>query len=563
MKKILLFIALLFLPIFVYASDDVINNFDMNIYIDSDGTAHVTETWDATANMGTEFYRSYYNYGNSQFSSFIVTMDDKPYTNIGTWDLDASLEQKAYKNGFNFVDSGIELCFGKSTMGRHTYVSKYIISNFVLETTDSQIVYWTLLPYNNGGQFQNVHIKIYSDFVYEDTLEVWGYGNYGGTAYVYDGYIEMTSEGPLDDQEYMTILVKYPLGSFNTPNKDVANNFDYYYDMAEEGSTDYVDNGDNGSSSGFFGIMRVIWIMLFIVGPIFAIIKTKTNGLAGKYRLDFGKKSKKFDSNTPMFREIPCKKNIYDAYFISTGFNLIRRKTDFLGAILLKWLKEDKISTRKVITKILKREELALDLKDSTFINSSEQELYNMMKTASRDGILESREFENWCDTNYSKILKWFDDALNNTGLDFEDRGYLEKKQNGWNKYIVSDKMFEDASQLYGLRKFLIEFAKMGEKTPIEVKLWEEYLMFAQIFGIAEEVAKQFKKLYPQVLEQQGNYNYNTFIFINHISHSGMQSASTAQMRAQSYNSGGGGFSSGGGGGGSFGGGGGGGGGGR
>jgi hypothetical protein len=562
MKKILLFIALLFLPVFVYASDDVINNFDMNIYVDPNGTAHVTETWDATANMGTEFYHSYYNYGNSEFKDFTVTMDDKAYTNIGTWDLNASLEQKAYKNGFNYVDSGIELCFGKTSMGRHTYVSKYTISNFVLETTDSQIVYWTLLPYNNGGQFQNVHIKIYSDFTYEDTLEVWGYGNYGGTAYVYDGYIEMTSEGALDNSEYMTILVKYPLGSFTTTNKDTTNNFDYYYNMAEEGSTDYVDNSDN-SFGGFFNIFKILWFIIFIGGPIYAIIKTKTNGLAGKYRLDFGKRGKKFDSNTPMFREIPCDKNIYDAYFISTGFNLIRRKTDFLGAILLKWLKEDKITTKKVITKILKREELAIDLKNSTFINSSEQELYNMMKTASRDGILESREFENWCDTNYSKILKWFDDALNNTGFELEEKGYLEKKQTGWNKYIVGDKMFEDANQLYGLRKFLIEFARMGEKTPIEVKLWEEYLMFAQIFGIAEEVAKQFKKLYPQVLEQQGNYDYNTFIFINHISYSGMQSASTAQMRAQSYSAGGGGFSSGGGGGGSSGGGGGGGAGGR
>lgn len=562
MKKILLFIALLFLPIFVYASDDVINNFDMNIYVDPNGTAHVTETWDATANMGTEFYRSYYNYGTSEFGNFSVTMDDKAYTDIGTWNLDASLEDKAYKNGFNYVDNGIELCFGKTSMGRHTYVSKYTISNFVLETTDSQIVYWTLLPYNNGGQFQNVHIKIYSDFTYEDTLDVWGYGNYGGTAYVYDGYIEMTSEGQLGDQEYMTILVKYPLGSFTTTNKDTTNNFDYYYNMAEEGSTDYVDNSDNNSSwfGTIFGIFQPILFVAFIA---FMINLAKHNGAVGKYRLDFGKKGKKFDSNVPMFREIPCKKNIYDAYFISTAFDLVKRKTDFLGAILLKWLKEDKIATKEVTTKILKRKEMALDLKDSTFKNSSEQKLYDMMKTASRDGILESREFENWCDSNYSKILKWFDDALNDTGFELEDRGYLEKKETGYNKYVVGDKMFEDANQLYGLKKFLLEFSRMGEKTPIEVKLWEEYLMFAQIFGIAEEVAKQFKKLYPQVLEQQGNYNYDTFIFINHISYSGMQSASTAQARAQSYSAGGGGFSSGGGGGGSFGGGGGGGAGGR
>ena len=47
-----------------------------------------------------------------------------------------------------------------------------------------------------------------------------------------------------------------------------------------------------------------------------------------------------------------------------------------------------------------------------------------------------------------------------------------------------------------------------------------------------------------------------SLIFINNITRSGINSASTAKSRAESYSSGGGGFSSGGGGGGSFGGGG-------
>ena len=30
-----------------------------------------------------------------------------------------------------------------------------------------------------------------------------------------------------------------------------------------------------------------------------------------------------------------------------------------------------------------------------------------------------------------------------------------------------------------------------------EVKLWKDYLVYAQLFGIADKVAKQFQKLYP------------------------------------------------------------------
>ena len=53
-----------------------------------------------------------------------------------------------------------------------------------------------------------MYIKIHTNFRIEDTIDVWGYGNYGGTAYVYDGFIEMQSDGVLATDEYMTILVK-------------------------------------------------------------------------------------------------------------------------------------------------------------------------------------------------------------------------------------------------------------------------------------------------------------------------------------------------------------------
>ena len=104
-----------------------------------------------------------------------------------------------------------------------------------------------------------------------------------------------------------------------------------------------------------------------------------------------------------------------------------------------------------------------------------------------------------------------------------------------------------------GLKKFFNEFENMTDKEAIEVQLWEEYLMYAQIFGVADKVAKQFKKLYPDVIN---DYDYDSFIYINSFSHTGVNAASAARSRAESYSSGGGGFSSGGGGGGSFGGGG-------
>ena len=71
MKKILLFLSVLFLPLIVNA-EDVINNFNVDIYIDNNGNAHVTELWDTKADDGSEFYRSYYNYTGSEFKDYKV-----------------------------------------------------------------------------------------------------------------------------------------------------------------------------------------------------------------------------------------------------------------------------------------------------------------------------------------------------------------------------------------------------------------------------------------------------------------------------------------------------------
>ena len=42
------------------ASADEVHDFDMDIYINSNGDAYITEVWDATSDMGSEFYHSYY-----------------------------------------------------------------------------------------------------------------------------------------------------------------------------------------------------------------------------------------------------------------------------------------------------------------------------------------------------------------------------------------------------------------------------------------------------------------------------------------------------------------------
>ena len=117
--------------------------------------------------------------------------------------------------------------------------------------------------------------------------------------------------------------------------------------------------------------------------------------------------------------------------------------------------------------------------------------------------------------------------------------------------------MEEEAIHLVGLKKFLKEFSEMHKKQAIEVNLWEYYLMYAQIFGMAKEVAKQFKNLYPEIVRnmEEAGIDYTNVVLMNNFSTTTVNAASAAKVKAESYSSGGGGGSFGGGGGGSFGGG--------
>lgn len=561
MKKIFLIIFMFLMP-FIIVNASSIENVTMDIYLDNDGNAYVTESWISNVNQGTEGYHPYFNLGKSDIELISASMDGEQYTIENNWDISLSLKEKAYKAGIYRINDEVDVCYGLTNYGVHTYQIAYKISNFIIKASDADVIYWTLFPFEFSPSPKQIYIKIHSDFEYANDLPVWGYGNYGGLAYVYDGYIEMYSKENFSTEDYMTILAKFPSNTFNTINS-IDKDFNYFLDMANEGATQYkqekpslfkrIINFIVGSFSVFHYFIVII-IIYFVVGK-----NTKTK------KFDFGKTGNKVPNDIPNYRDIPCNKDIYRAYFIADNYNLNKKQTDFLGAVLLKWIRIGAVKVEKYEKKVLLKTETLDNIvfDRNPDINEKDKELYNWMYEASKDGKLEANEFKKWCSSNYDKILKWFDEVIyfecdelikeNKIAIQDNNKKFFNSI-----KYVVDPSLMDEAKQMKGLKNFLKEFSSIKEKEPIEVSLWDEYLIYAQIFGIADEVANQFKKLYPEITEVMASegFDYNNVTFINYISSTGVSSANSAKARAESYSSGGGGFSSGGGGGGSFGGGG-------
>ena len=92
-KKLMLFIFLLIIcPLSVYA--DRIYNIDMDIYLEENGSARVTEIWDVRADSGTEWYKQMYNLGNQELSNFTVSMDGRELQ-YKEWNVNESLSEKS------------------------------------------------------------------------------------------------------------------------------------------------------------------------------------------------------------------------------------------------------------------------------------------------------------------------------------------------------------------------------------------------------------------------------------------------------------------------------------
>jgi uncharacterized membrane protein YgcG len=530
-KKIFFLLLLTLMPIFAKA--DHIYNVDVDVNILYDGSAQITEVWDVQADSGTEWYKQLYTLDeyHATVTNFYVYMDNYPLIQK-EWNTNESISQKNGYYGINYVKNGIELCFGKGDFNRHTFKLNYTISNYIFNVDDAQVLYWTILPSTTQDRF-SVNVHSYYDF--PDDMEIYGFG-YTGRVYISDGKIIMNSQKELIDNK-VVLLAKFPKNTFYTNNSNQK-----YHKFS-----DVLKRAKVNSMLGAI-IVAVTFIFVFLIFYVtFKLIILNGYGYKDNKRIN--------KKNIPMYRDIPCNKDIYYANVLLSLNSLNYRNTNIFGAIILKWISSDKIK----FIKDPEGKNNSIDLRNAAkFDNQMETELFDMLYEASNDGILKSKELEKWCRKNYRKFLQLFDDNKKEYIEQLKKEGHIYKRNNRHecrSKNVMDNTLYDDSMKLYGLESYLKEFSKIDTKEVIEVKLWDEYLMFAYIFGIANKVAAQLKNLYPEVMENP-QMDYNTIVFVNNISTRSVSAASAARSAAENYSSGGGGFSSGGGGGGSFGGGG-------
>lgn len=557
-----------------YAYKDVLNEINIQVKIQEDGSATFIEKWVTEVGSGTENYKVFNNMGDSKIYDFQV-IDETGYqfTNIGNWDVDLSRSQKEHKCGMITRGNHYELCWGVGQYGYREYTISYKISHFVQQyTSDQGFNYAFLSDMDLAPQKVSVKVSSYIDFT-DDISDIYAFG-FEGQVNFKDGSVCIESHSPLSSYSKVQLLMRIDNGTFVNAHK---NNQDYN-DILEDvkKGSDYTSNNDDSynyvtksTRKMFFvlfstiGINLIVWIAIIVLA-----IKANRRQKMYKNVIQFNDQTNslsiKKNKNINIYRDIPCQKNIYYFYYAALCGGLIssQQKSGLIAAILLQWIRDKKIEFVKTKDKglLFKKEGYSIDLNKLIQPSCSvEDELLSMLRQASgKNGILETNEFEKWCKKHYSRVDIWFDRVSSYMESWLITRGMLDKKNIPYKSLfmtryhtqrIYSLEFKEEIEHVIGFKKFLQEMSLMNEKEVIEVKLWEEYLIFATILGIADEVEKQLKIIYPEFNEISYMETMYTTRIMRDFTHRSVVAAYKAQSAANnggssSRSSGGGGSSS-------------------
>ena len=487
-------ITLLLLLLSVSAAADsirVIRDVDIRVELYPDGSAWITQTWDAEAGGdGTEFYIPVGNLGPMTIGQLQVSEHGTPYESLGDdWDTGRSRKWKTGKCGIVRKRDGVELCWGLGEKGNHLWEARFFVTGLVQAYDDADAFNYMFVNKGMSPAPEHARVTIVPAFdcpawTYDNT-RVWAFGFYGDIN-VADGAVCAETSMEMGYDSSLIALVKFEKGLFQ-PGVVKGGPFQDLLDKALDGSS-YGDDDED-----------FVWIMLlFGIGFIFfiglAIYTLIATALGYKWRAAFFGKKK----ITEWYRDVPLDGNLFAAYYtLSKGkrFEVSSPANNLIGAFFLRWIMNGQVNVQRASSNA-KYVDLSF-LADTVSDDDVEESLYQMArKAAGANLLLEKGEFEKWSKDNYQKMTAWPDRALARGKSWFKNKGYLIKTT------TLSKAGQIEACHLVEFRNYLKNFTLSDERAAIEVRLWKEYLVYAQLFGIADQVAKEFKKLYPAQFEE-------------------------------------------------------------
>ena len=512
-----------------------LHSLDIRVVLSHNGDAHITETRVMDIDSeGTECYIGLGNMGGSEVRDLQVTDENGlEFTNIGDWDVDRSRDWKTGKCGIVYKHNGYELCWGLGESGSRTYTTRYVITSLVHAYPDADAIRHVFMDQDVSPKPDKARLSIEAEdstLFSEENCGIWGF-RFGGELSFEDGKIIVHNTEPFDYRGALYMMVRFDKGMFE-PTIQEDDTFEHKKELAFEGS-DYISEDEEWTWEDTLILLAMI--VGFFVVPIVGIIW---------YFIYVWRARKKVNKDLLWYRDIPLNGNLQQANDMINAYKYFG--TDYnnlLSACILKLIDMGAISIEQRLNSKGKSEQnfVIHELKNQGDQPLLLRKIHSMFKTAAGDDtILEPKELRSFMRSSKNESIT--DSFINTLHTKTSISNYKER--------------LDDVRQVFGLKKFLKEFSLLDERHVNEVSLWKDYMIYATLFGIADQVIKDMKKINPeyfnmdQVAAQMANDH--TLPIIYSTLHSGTSRAVANKAAREARASGRGGHSSWGGGGGGF-----------
>ena len=516
-----------------------LHDLNIKVVLSRNGDARITETRLMSIDSeGTECFIGLANMGESEIRDLEVTDESgSRFMNVD-WDIHEDRSWKTMKCGIVRTKSGYEICWGLGDSGDRTYVTTYTMTGLVRGYPDANAMRHVFLDEGVNPKPEHAKLTIMgedSTMVFNaDSCGVWGF-RFNGDVWFENGMVMAeTTDGPMTSEAGLYMMVQFPLSMFE-PHVMESVTFEEKKNEAFEGS-DYVDNGDEdvdwNDPMTLFGVLYVLVVFVSpVVGGIWFVVY--------KWRA-----RRRVNKDLTWYRDIPLKGDLQEANNMLNAYKWCGADyNNLLSACILKLIDLGAIAieTHPNSKGKLEPNFTIYRLPDSDKQPVLLRKIHNIFEQAAGgDKVLEPKELKQYMKSTFnSKVTDSFIDTLHT--------------QTSIKKYKNRE---HEVREVLGLKKFLKEFTLLDERGVNEVKLWKDYMVYATLFGIADQVIRDMKKINPAYFDMDKVASQMaddmTLPTIYSVMRRSTARAATNKAARESRAHGGGGHSSWGGGGGGF-----------
>ena len=528
-----------------------LHDLDIRVVLQSNGDARITETRHMSIDSeGTECYIVIGNLNDSELQDFSVTDETgHTYEPQSYWDINQSRQQKAGRCGIVTKHDGYELCWGLGESGSRTYVTQYTITNLLRGYSDADGFNYMFVAEGIQPSPQHVRLVIVPEdsiHLEADSVGVWAF-RYSGEINLMGDSIVAESDEPFSRHSAMIVMARFQKELF-APAVVNTGSFETLKGRAFEGS-DYSDEmtRDDKIALALFVLALILLPLLLLFSYFFYVWRQRRRVM----------KDLLWYRGLPFDGNLQATNDVVNAYkYMGADYN------NLLSACILRLINDGAISISQTPPPTPSQGGgMSYNATDADSYNKNEKgkgkyfvihslpedkdypQLLRMVHKIFRDAagtdtVLEPKELRSWMNSRHNQS---YADSFIQT-LHTKTRIYQYRDQQ------------DEVRKVFGLRKFLKDFTLLDERNVGEVTLWKDYMIYATLFGIADQVIRDMKKINPeyfnmdQVAQQMANDT--TLPMIRSTMHRSTARAAMSKAEREARAAGGGGRASWGGGGG-------------